>query len=96
MNKTKKTCKDEKYEYISLNDYETYFYIYDLYLTAFLMAIGFKLISVDSQNLSKVLFVIKREFGLEEKVNEYFFGRPHVSARAFSDSIKILENKIYK
>jgi len=87
--------KQDELVYIPLNDTENYFYSTDLGLIASLISIGFQLISIDKEHPSKALFIIKKEYNIEERINEYFSGQLLVPARVLFENIKRLKSMIY-
>jgi len=72
-----------------------YFSSFDLGVSATLISVGFKLVSLDKTNPRKVLFIFEKKVGIDEKVNDYFSGKLKVSARTLLDNIKMLKNRIY-
>lgn len=95
MKKQQMGQKQDELVYIPLNDTENYFYSTDLGLIASLISIGFQLISIDKEHPSKALFIIKKEYNIEERINEYFSGQLMVPARVLFDKIKLLKSMIH-
>jgi len=95
MKKQQMGQKQDELVYIPLNDTENYFYSTDLGLIASLISIGFQLISIDKEHPSKALFIIKKEYNIEERINEYFSGQLLVPARVLFENIKRLKSMIY-
>ena len=71
--------------------YETY----DLNLAAALLVYNGELIEMDKTNIKKVKFVFKRTEKLIALVDDYWIGRMSIKARKFSDTQRMLKNKIY-
>ena len=80
---------------LQTDDNKNYFSTYDLGLSAALISVGFELISLDKQDLHKVLFIFEKMIGIDKTVNDYFSGKLKVSARGLFDNIKMLKNRIY-
>jgi len=81
--------------YIPLDDTENYFYSTDLGITATLISIGYELVSLDTENSQKVVFIIKKQPNIDERINEYFSNQLMVPARSFFENVKMLKNRIY-
>lgn len=90
-----KQQNNEKLTYIPLNDTKNYFYSSDLGLVASLLSIGFQLISIDKEHPSKALFIVKKEYNLEEMINGYFSGQLMAPARVLFDKVKLLKSMLH-
>lgn len=97
MKKTKlpASFSNNELEYIPVDDPSAVFTTYDLGVSAALLCAGYDLLSVDKYNSNKVLFVFKKEDGIEEVTDHYFSDRLEVKARSFFDHLKALKNMIY-
>ncbi|HRZ29475.1 MAG TPA: DUF5659 domain-containing protein [Candidatus Paceibacterota bacterium] len=95
MNKQQMWQKQDELVYIPLNDTENYFYSTDLGLVASLLSIGFELTSIDKEHPSKALFIIKKEYDIEDTIDEYFSGQLMVPARVLFDKIELLKSMIH-
>jgi hypothetical protein len=95
MKKQQMGTKQDELVYIPLNDTENYFYSTDLGITATLISIGFELVSLDTANSQKVVFIIKKQPNIDELINEYFSNQLMVPARSFFENVKMLKNRIY-
>jgi len=84
----------EELTYIPLDDTENYFYSTDLGITATLISIGYELVSLDTENSQKVVFIIKKQPDIDERMNEYFSGQLMVPARVLFENIKLLKSMI--
>jgi hypothetical protein len=95
MKKQQMGQNQDELVYIPLNDTENYFYSTDLGLVASLMSIGLQLVSIDKENPSKTMFIVKKEFGIEDRIHEYFYGQLMVPARVLFENTKSLKSMIY-
>lgn len=80
---------------IVLLDEKTFFYTFDLGLSAALISVGFSLVSLERENLRKVQFVFRRGDGMDEVVDAYWADRLEVKARTYFDTTKMLKNRLY-
>lgn len=87
--------KQDELVYIPLNDTENYFYSTDLGLVASLISIDLQLVSIDKEQPSKAVFIVKKELDIENRISEYFSGQLMVSARVLFENIKLLKSMIY-
>jgi len=76
-------------------DNDRYFHSFDMGLCSALICAGFELISLDKTNPRKVQFILRREVGIEDVVDNYWADRLEVKARTFFDNTKMLKNRIY-
>jgi len=96
MKKQKTEQHQEELVYVPINDTENYYHSSDLGLIASLISINFQLFSIDkSENPNKATFIIKKEFDIEDKINEYFSGQLMVPARVLFENIRWLKSAIY-
>jgi len=95
MTKSKEVLSQKEVEYIPLDDGSLVFTTYDLGCSAAILCAGFELLSMDKENPRKVLFVFKREDGIERIVDLYWSDRLEVKARNYFDTVKMLKNRIY-
>lgn len=95
MNKKNDGQSLKKREVVPLNDPAYVFTTYDLGVSTALLCADFELLSVKKDNPRKVLFIFKRENGIEDVANRYFSDRLDVKARSFFDHLKALKNKLY-
>ncbi len=95
MKKQKTEQKQKELVYVPLNDKENCFYSTDLGLVASLISIGSQLISIDKEHPNKTIFIVKKEYGIEDRIGEYFSGQLLVPARVLFENIKLLKSMIY-
>ena len=95
VKKQKKVSSGEEYTYVPLDDASQVWTTYDLGISAALLCVDFKLLSLKKDDPRKCLFVFKREDGIEDFANQYFTDQLQVKARSFFDALKALKNKIY-
>lgn len=95
MSKLLQKNQTKEYQYVPLDDHTNYFYTFDLGCSTALISTGFQLISLDKTNPKKVLFIFRREIGIENVVDKYWADRLEVKARSFFDNVKMLKNRIY-
>lgn len=95
MRKQQIRQKQDDLVYIPLNDTENYFYSTDLGLVASLISIDLQLVSIDKEQPNKAMFIVKKESGIEERINEYFSGQLMVPARVLFENVKLLKSMIY-
>jgi len=86
--------KQDELVYIPLNDTENYFYSTDLGLVASLISIDLQLFSIDKEQPNKAVFIVKKEFGIEDRISEYFSGQLMVPARVLFENIRLLKSMI--
>jgi hypothetical protein len=72
-----------------------YFESTDLGLATALICRCYDLITLDRQDPRKVLFIFKREIGIEQDTDNYWDNRLEVKARSFFDNLRTLKNRIY-
>lgn len=75
---------------------ETDFYkTSDLNLASTLCCYGYQIESIDRQNPSKAVFVIKRNEWLDDLVKSYFIHQMKVEPLMFSNCLKEIKTRIY-
>ncbi len=79
----------------SPEDHNSFFYTFDLGLSAALVSVGFSLVSLDRGNLQKVQFVFRRADGIDAVIDAYWADRLEVKARTYFDATKMLKNRLY-
>lgn len=67
----------------------------DICLIATLCCHGYVVDSIDNQNTSKVIFIIKRDEKLDEVVQQYWTNQLLVEPKAFFNYLKELKTRIY-
>ena len=96
MTMTRKLTRSlEKHNHVSANDQSEVFTTYDLNCSAALICADFELLSVDKGNPRKALFTFKRAKGMDEVIDLYWSDRLEVKARAYTDTLKALKNRLY-
>jgi hypothetical protein len=93
--KPKELGVSEEHEVAPLDDDTSFFYSFDMGLATALISVGFSLVSLDRQNLSKVQFVFRRGDGMNEVVDAYWADRLEVKARTYFDTLKMLKNRLH-
>lgn len=76
------------------DDYEHYFYTYDLGLSAALVTTGFDLF-VTLKNSKKAQFIFRRKEGIDKAIKGYWSNQLEVKARSLVDNTKMLKNRLY-
>ena len=71
------------------------YYSHDLGLVAFLLSKNFELAEMDKSNPSKVLFILKRDKGLDAEVKNYWAGKTKVDAQVYFNNLKRLKSQIF-
>lgn len=95
MQKQKAFKKEEDFEYVPLGNSKEYFQTQDLGLSSSLVARGFKLVALDKQDERKVLFIFKREIGIEEDIDDHWNGRLEIKSLVYFDALRMLKNRIH-
>jgi predicted RNA-binding protein YlxR (DUF448 family) len=67
----------------------------DFYLSAFLLAKGFKLIEINKENPHRALFVFKDREDRQRLVEDFLFGRTMINPKNFAAAIKELKQLLY-
>ena len=67
----------------------------DMILCAVLCCYGYQVDSIDKQNPSKVIFLIKRDDQLDDLIQQYFTQQLSVEPTIFANYIKNLKTRIY-
>lgn len=76
---------------LKLNDY---YQTTDLCLCCTLITLGFILDSIDKTNPQKVIFLFKREEGLDETIEDYFKGFIRVEPKLFFANLRFIKSRI--
>jgi len=90
---TKKLPQNEL-QYIPLEGNEV-LTTFDLGVAAALMTAGFELLTLDKANPRKVMFVFKRDAGIEKVADDFWSDRLEQKVRSYWDNIKTLKNRLY-
>lgn len=90
-----KKNKIEDTEFIPIENSSLAMKTFDLGASAAMLCAGFELLSLDRVNPHKVMFVFRREEGIENAIDSYWSDRLEVKARSFFDAIKALKNRLY-
>ncbi len=67
----------------------------DLSLCATLCCYGYQIESIDKQNPSKAIFLIKKDKKLDNLIQKYFMQQLRVEPTAFASCIKNIKTRIY-
>ena len=92
---TQKTKKIPEETYLPLNDNKNYFYSYDISLIAYLLCKNFSLVGLDKAMRNKILFILKREHGLDVEIKNFWDFKSCVDAQTYFNQIKRLKNQIF-
>jgi hypothetical protein len=76
-------------------DLQNLFQHQDICLISALCCYGYVVDSIDNQNSSKVIFIIKRDEKLDEVVQQYWTNQLLVEPKAFFNYLKELKTRIY-
>lgn len=95
MTKKLKTNQPEEYTYLPLDDTKNYFYSHDIGLVACLLCQNFELVGLDKAIKNKVLFILKRDGGLDGAVRDYWDFKSSVDAQTYFNQLKRLKNQIF-
>ena len=95
MTKKSKKSQPEEYTYVPLDDTINYFYSHDIGLVACLLCQKFELVGLDKAVRSKVLFILKRDEGIDAEVKKYWDFKSSVDAQSYFNQIKRLKNQIF-
>ncbi|MGD0328113.1 MAG: DUF5659 domain-containing protein [Minisyncoccia bacterium] len=93
--KLQKSSQPEEYTYIPLDDTANYFYSHDIGLCSYLLAKNFELVGLDKAIRNKVLFILKRDEGIEAEVKKYWDFKSSVDAQTYFNQIKRCKNQIF-
>ncbi|HBM45641.1 MAG: hypothetical protein UT05_C0004G0057 [Parcubacteria group bacterium GW2011_GWF2_38_76] len=93
MQNTKK--EKNNFEYTSLENSKEYFQTQDLGLSSSLVSRGFELVALDKQDQRKVLFIFKREVGIEQDIDDHWNGRLEIKSLVYFDALRMLKNRIH-
>ncbi len=85
----------EEYTYLPLDDTKKYFYSHDIGLVADLLCQNFKLAGLDKAVRNKVLFILKKEEGVDKVVRDYWDFNSSVDAQSYFNQLKRLKNQIF-
>lgn len=67
----------------------------DFYLSAFLKAKGFRLLSITRENPQRALFVFQDTRDREGLLEDFLFGRAEIEPKSFVSAIKELKQLLY-
>lgn len=95
VQKHQKNDRREEYAYLPLDDVQNYFYSHDIGLVAYLLCQNFELVGLDKAVKNKVLFILKRDDGLNAEVRKYWDFKSSVDAQSYLNQIKRLKNQIF-
>lgn len=87
--------QNEELEYLPLDDTKRYFYSHDIGLVAYLLCQKFELVGLDKAVRNKVLFILKRDNGIDKEIKKYWDFKSSVDAQTYFNQIKRLKNQIY-
>ena len=86
---------EEELEYVPLAESSDYFHSHDLGLVAFLLCAGYEMVTLDKSIRNKVLFILKRQGGIDEAAKSYWDFRTTVDAQSYFNQLKRLKNQIF-
>ncbi len=89
-----KQPQDKELTCLPLDDADHYFYSYDIGLVACLLD-TFELAGLDKAIKGKVLFIIKKEKGLDQAVKNYWAFKASVDAQSYFNQLRRLKNQIF-
>ncbi|MGD0577120.1 MAG: DUF5659 domain-containing protein [Candidatus Staskawiczbacteria bacterium] len=92
---THKNKKSPEETYLPLDDNKNYFYSYDIALVAYLLCKNFSLVGLDKAIRNKVLFILKKEQGLDTEVRNFWDFNSSIDAQTYFNQIKRLKNQIF-
>lgn len=95
MNKKKEEKTLKELTVIPLDDYNKFYYSFDLGISAALISAGFKLVALDKQNPRKVQFVFARDEGIDGVIDDYWADRLEIKARTYFENVKMIKNRLY-
>ena len=87
--------KSKELTYLPLDDTERFFYSHDIGLVAYLLCQKVELAGLDKEIKSKVLFILKRDSGLDEEIKRYWDFKSSVDAQTYFNQVKRLKNQIW-
>ena len=90
-----KNSQPDKHVYLPLDDIKKYFYSHDIGLVAFLLCQDYELCGLDKAVRNKVLFILKRNNGIDTSIKQYWDFKSSVDAQTYFNQIKRLKNQIY-
>ena len=68
----------------------------DLALSATLLTLHFQIETIDRSNPKKVIFIFKKDKGLEQTIEKYWNGQLQVSPLTLLQNLKALKSRIYQ
>lgn len=68
---------------------------HDIGLVAFLLSKKFELIDLDKTLKNKVLFILKRDDGIDNAIKNYWSFKSSVDAQTYFNQLKRLKNQIF-
>ena len=87
--------KSKENQYIPLDDTKNFFYSNDLGLVACLLCQKFEMVGMDKAIARKVLFILKKNEGINEAIKNYWDFKSPVDAQSYFNQIKRLKNQIF-
>jgi len=87
--------KSKEPTYLPLDDTERFFYSHDIGLCAYLLCQKVELAGLDKSVRSKVLFILKRDKGLDKEIKRYWNFESSVDAQSYFNQVKRLKNQIW-
>jgi hypothetical protein len=93
----RKNRQPKELTYLPLDDTENYFYSHDIGLVAYLLACQkkYELVSLDKAVRNKVLFILKRDAGIDAEIKKYWDFNSSVDAQSYFNQVKRLKNQIF-
>jgi len=91
----RKQLKSQELSYIPLDDTERFFYSHDIGLVGYLLCQNFELVGLDKAVRNKVLFILKKDDGIDAEVKKYWDFKSSVDAQTYFNQIKRLKNQIF-
>lgn len=93
---TRKIKEKPEETYVPLDDTQKYFYSHDIGLVAYLLCQKkFELVGLDKAMRNKVLFILKKESGIDTEIKNYWDFKSSVDAQTYFNQIKRLKNQIF-
>ncbi|VVB55110.1 Uncharacterised protein [uncultured archaeon] len=71
------------------------FQSHDIGLVAYLLCQNFELVGLDKAIKNKVLFIIKKEEGIDTEIKKYWDFKSSVDAQSYFNQVKRLKNQIF-
>lgn len=76
-------------------DPKKYWYSFDLGCCAALLCAHYQLAGLDRNTPGKTQFIVYRDDGLDEAVENYWAGQLSVDARQYFDTLRMLKNRLH-